>query len=156
MAIAETLKAFLDGHGVDYQVVTHAHTPSANRSAEAAHVPGDSLAKAVVLENGGQLLLAALPATRRLKLGRLHQALGEHVGLATEAEMGRLFPDCERGAVPALGAAYGMETLLDDSLAAQDDVYIEGGDHESLIHLSGESFRTLLGQARHGDFSTHV
>jgi Ala-tRNA(Pro) deacylase len=58
--------------------------------------------------------------------------------------------------VPALGAAYGMETLLDDSLAAQDDVYIEGGDHESLIHLSGESFRTLLGQARHGDFSTHV
>lgn len=156
MAIAQTLKTFLDGHGVEYEVVKHSHTPSANRSAEAAHVPGDTIAKAVVLENAGHHLVAALPATRRLKLGRLHQTLGEHVGLATEAEMAELFPDCERGAVPALGSAYGMETLLDDTLANQDDIYIEGGDHESLIHLSGEAFRRVLGRVRHGDFSAHI
>jgi Ala-tRNA(Pro) deacylase len=156
MAIATTLKTFLDGHGVEYEVVKHAHTPSASRSAQAAHVPGDTLAKAVVLENHGRHMLAALPATHRLQLGRLHQELGEHVGLATEAEMEDLFPDCERGAVPALGTAYGLETLLDDSLASQDDIYIEGGDHESLVHLSGEAFRSLLGQVRHGDFSTHI
>jgi Ala-tRNA(Pro) deacylase len=156
MAIAKTLKAFLDEHGVDYEVVMHPHTPSASRSAEAAHIPGDALVKAVVLENTGRHLLAVLPATRRLQLGRLHHVLGEHVGLATEQEMSRLFPDCETGAVPALGAAYGMETLLDDSLAAQEDIYVEGGDHESLIHMSGDSFRSLLGQVRHGDFSAHV
>ncbi|OOG27192.1 hypothetical protein B1C78_04220 [Thioalkalivibrio denitrificans] len=156
MAISQTLKRFLDEHGVQYEVLKHSHTPSASRSAEAAHVPGDTLAKAVVLENHGTHMLAALPATRRLQLGRLHQALGEHVGLATEDEIGELFPDCERGAVPALGTAYGLETVLDDSLARQDDVYIEGGDHESLVHLSGDSFRSLLGQVRHGDFSAHV
>lgn len=156
MAIAKTLKEYLDEHGVDYEVVKHAHTPSASRSAQAAHVPGDALVKGVVLEDTGRHLLAVLPATRRLQLGRLHQVLGEHVGLATEQEMSRLFPDCETGAVPALGPAYGMETLLDDSLAAQEDIYLEGGDHESLIHLSGASFRSLLGQVRHGDFSTHI
>ena len=156
MAIAQTLKKFLEEHGVDYQVVKHAHTPSASRSAEAAHVPGHALAKAVVLENAGEHLLAVLPATRRLKLGRLHQVLGEHVGLATEAEMGRLFPDCDRGAVPALGAAYGLETLLDDSMSGQDQVYVEGGDHESLIQMSGDAFRDLLGKVRHGDFSVHI
>lgn len=156
MAIATTLKSFLDEHGAQYEVVKHPTTPSANRSAEAAHVPGDRFAKAVVLENHGRPMLAALPATRRLQLGRLHHELGEHVGLATEDEMRDLFPDCERGAVPALGTAYGIEMLLDDSLADQDDIFIEGGDHHSLVHLSGEAFRSLLGEVRHGDFSTHV
>jgi Ala-tRNA(Pro) deacylase len=156
MAIATSLKAFLDEHGTQYEVVEHRPAPSAGRSAEAAHVPGNSLAKAVVLEHQGQHLLAALPATRRLQLGRLHHELGAHVGLATEDELGSLFPDCERGAVPALGAAYGIETLLDDSLAEQDDIFIEGGDHVSLVHLSGEAFRSLLGDVRHGNFSTHI
>jgi len=156
MSLSQTLKTYLDNKGINYQVVHHHPTPSANRSAEAAHVPGDRLVKAVVLEDAGQFLLAALPATRRLKLGRLHKALGEHVGLATEAEVGRLFADCERGAVPAVGEAFGVETLLDDSLAQLDELYIEGGDHESLIHLSGESFRELMGSLRHGDFSDHI
>ena len=156
MAIATTLKSFLEENGVQYEVVKHPTTPSANRSAEAAHVPGDRFAKAVVLENRGRHLLAALPATRRLQLGRLHHELGEHVGLATEDEMRGLFPDCERGAVPALGTAYGIDMLLDDSLADQDDIFIEGGDHQSLVHLSGEAFRSLLGDVRHGDFSTHA
>jgi Ala-tRNA(Pro) deacylase len=119
-------------------------------------VPGDRLAKAVLLENEGRHMLAALPATHRLQLGRLHHELGEHVGLATEDELSGVFPDCERGAVPALGAAYGIETLLDDSLANQDDIFIEGGDHVSLVHLSGAAFRSLLGDVRHGDYSTHV
>jgi Ala-tRNA(Pro) deacylase len=156
MAIASTLKSFLDQKGVTYEVVNHRPTPSASRSAEAAHVPGDRLAKAVLLENQGRHLLAALPATHRLQLGRLHHALGEHVGLATEDELVEVFPDCERGALPALGAAYGIETLLDDSLADQKDIFIEGGDHISLVRLSGEAFRSLLGDVRHGDFSTHI
>lgn len=156
MGIAITLKEFLDDHGVDYQIVAHDHAPSANRSAEAAHIPGDHLAKAVLLEDGGHYLLAALPATRKLKLGRLHQALGDLVGLATEHEVTEVFKDCEPGAVPALGSAYGIETLLDDTLAAQEDIYIEGGDHLSLIRMTGKSFRDLLGPTRHGDYSAHI
>ncbi|AHE98925.1 aminoacyl-tRNA deacylase [Thioalkalivibrio paradoxus] len=156
MNLAHTLKAFLDHRGVQYEIVGHPHTASANRSAEAAHVPGDALAKGVVVEDSGRYLLVVLPATRRLKLGRLHHALGSHVGLATEPEVAELFADCEAGAVPALGTAYGLETVLDDAMAAQDEVFIEGGDHESLIRLRGETFRSLLGDVRQGDFSVHI
>ncbi len=156
MTIATTLKSFLDERSVPYEVVRHPTTPSASRSAEAAHVPGDQFAKAVVLKDHSRYMLAALPATRRLQLGRLHHELGEHVGLSTEDETRDLFPDCERGAVPALGTAYGIEMLVDDSLADQDEVFIEGGDHQSLVRLSGEAFRSLLGEVRHGNFSTRV
>lgn len=153
MGIANTLKQFLDNHGVDYELVSHRPTPSANRTAEAAHIPGDRIAKAVLLEDSGHYLLAVLPATRRLHLGRLHHLEGEFVSLATEDEVTEVFTDCARGAVPAIGPAYGLDTLLDDSLAWQQDIYFEAGDHESLVHLRGETFQALLGAPRHGDLS---
>lgn len=157
MAVSKTLEEFLQAQKVDYRIVRHQHTESANRTAHAAHVPGDHLAKGVVLmvDEGGYRL-AILPATHRLHLGRLHRLLGEHVGLATEAEVARLFGDCERGAVPALGAAFGLESLVDESLLDQETVYLEGGDHESLVQLGGSDFLSLLGDPLRGAFSAHI
>jgi prolyl-tRNA editing enzyme YbaK/EbsC (Cys-tRNA(Pro) deacylase) len=55
--------------------------------------------------------------------------------LATEAKLKYLLKDCEPGAVPPLGAAYGLETVWDDSLLEQSDTYFEAGDHETLVHM---------------------
>ncbi|AKJ95436.1 YbaK/prolyl-tRNA synthetase associated protein [Thioalkalivibrio versutus] len=157
MSIPGTLNNFLAEHAVAYQLVPHPHSNSASRTAEAAHVPGDAVAKAVLLvEEDGQYRLAVVPATRRVKLGQLHRLLGEHVGLATEDEVARVFADCERGAIPALGAAYGLETLLDDSVLEQRNVYFEAGDHESLVRLRETDFLHLLGLPRRGQFSAHI
>ncbi|WP_026332966.1 aminoacyl-tRNA deacylase [Thioalkalivibrio sp. ALE20] len=156
MTISTTLQEFLDERDVNYDVVGHPRADSASRTAEAAHVPGDELTKGVLVEDAGHYMLAVLPATRRLQFGKLHYMLGEHVGLATEEEVRSVFPDCEHGAVPALGTAWGLEVLLDESLAAQDRIYVEGGDHVSLIRLDGPAFRNLLGHCRHGDFSRHI
>ncbi|MGI9450905.1 MAG: aminoacyl-tRNA deacylase, partial [Geminicoccaceae bacterium] len=75
--------------------------------------------------------------------------------LASEQEVGRLFPDCELGAIPALGWAYGLDVIVDDSLATQDEIWFEAGDHRSLIEVGGDQFRRLLGAAPHGVFSIH-
>lgn len=156
MAISESLKNFLEANGAGYEVVRHRHAESASRSAQAAHVPGDQLAKAVLIVDGETYRLAIIPATRRLHMGRLHQLLGEHVGLATETEVAETFSDCDPGAVPALGAAFGLDSLVDDSLLEQAEVYLEGGDHESLVKIGDADFRSLLGEHRRGDFSDHV
>ena len=80
--------------------------------------------------------------------------MNRNLGLAAESELGNLFFDCEIGALPALGPAYGVETVVDDALAEQPDIYFEAGDHEQLIHVSAETFQALLGDAiRHGHFS---
>ena len=63
------------------------------------------------------------------------------------------FRDCELGAVPAAGSAYGIPTLVDDSLLRMPDIYMEGGDHEELVHLSGEAFRGIVSRSLHGRFS---
>jgi Ala-tRNA(Pro) deacylase len=64
-----------------------------------------------------------------------------------------LFPDCAKGAVPALGAAYGLETFLDEALTSLANVYFEAGDHRHLLRVSGDAFAELLAGARRGHFS---
>jgi Ala-tRNA(Pro) deacylase len=73
--------------------------------------------------------------------------------MAGEEQIETLFTDCEPDAVPALGAAYGLAILVDESLAQQPEIYLECGDHDSLVRISGNSFRKLMANARRGRFS---
>jgi Ala-tRNA(Pro) deacylase len=128
---------------VQYDVVTHSHSRSSMETAELAQVPGDRLAKSVVLEDEDGFLMAVLPSTH-LRLGRLSRELNRRFRLATEEDGGALFEDCEPGAIPPLGSAYGMHTIVDDSLAEQPEIYFEAGDHERLIRVSREQFMQLM------------
>jgi Ala-tRNA(Pro) deacylase len=154
MAIALTVSDYLAEHDVAYDVLTHPHTATSGQTAEASHVPGARLAKSVILEDDLGYVMVVLSSNRLVNLGELHRQLNRNLGLATESELGRLFTDCEVGALPAMGPAYGLETVVDDALAEQPDIYFEAGDHEQLIHISAEVFHTLMGdRTRHGRFS---
>jgi len=156
MTIAASVTDHLIREGVAYEVITHEHTRDSNHSAEAAHIPGDQLAKCVMLEDGKGYLMAVVPATHKVDLGAVHRQLNRKLGLATERELADLFKDCDPGAIPPLGQAYGMETILDDGLNCSRDVYFEAGDHEALVHVKGEDFLRLMGHALRGEISHHV
>ena len=154
MAIAMTVSNYLAEHGVDYDILSHPHTSTSSESAEVSHVPGMRLAKSVVLQDDQGYLMVVLPSNRKVDLAELHRQMKRNLGLATENELGTLFMDCEIGALPALGPAYGIETVVDDALAEQSDIYFEAGDHEQLIHVTAETFSNLLGDmVWHGRFS---
>jgi len=153
MGIALTLAQYLIDRGVAYNLVPHPHTETASASAAASNVPADSVAKAVVLRGGDGFMLAVLPASRHIRFDELRRLLGNDVDIAGEEQVETLFLDCEPGSVPALGAAYGLNVVVDDSLAQQSDVYFEGGDHANLVRISGTSFQQLMVDARHGRFS---
>ena len=153
MGIAITLAQYLIDGGIEYDLVPHPHTQTASASAVASHVLADSFAKAVVLKGGDGFMLAVLPASRHIQFDELRRLLGTEVDMANEEQIGTLFIDCEPGSVPALGAAYGLNVVVDDSLAQQPDIYFEGGDHANLVHVSGTSFQKLMTDARHGRFA---
>ena len=156
MAIARTIQEFLASHDVDYELVEHPRSVTSMRTAQAAHIPGERLAKSVLLEDDTGYLMAVIPSTHRVDLGKLHLQLKRRVGLAIENEVAELFGDCDRGAIPAIGAAYRVEAIVDDSLLQQPDVYFEAGDHEALVHMSGKEFSLLMAGLRHGGFTRHA
>jgi Ala-tRNA(Pro) deacylase len=153
MGIAITLAEYLADRGIGYDLVPHPHTETASASASASRVAADSVAKAVVLKGGNGFVLAVLPASRHIQFEQLRQLLGRDVDMASEEQIETLFGDCEPGAVPPLGAAYGLNVVVDDGLAQQPDIYFEGGDHANLVHMSGASFQKLMAGVRHGRFS---
>ena len=156
MAIARTVEQYLKSHDVDYELVEHPRSVTSMHTAELAHVPGDQLAKSGLLEDERGYLVAVIPATHRLDLGKLHHQLDRRVGLAIEREVRELFRDCDPGAIPALGAAYRIEAIVDDALLQQPDVYFEAGDHEALVHVSGTAFSAMMAGVPHGRFTHHV
>jgi Ala-tRNA(Pro) deacylase len=153
MSIAPTLKKYLTTKHVAYDVLAHAPTQSALRTAHACHVPGDSLAKAVLLRDEQGYILAVLPASHHIRLGELRQQLGDDIELASEREIVELFDDCARGAIPAIGECYGLDMVVDDDVDAQPEIYFEGGDHATLVHMTHAEFAALTWTARHGNFS---
>lgn len=155
MGMAISLQKYLESHPLDYSVLSHDHTESSQHSAAAAHRTGYKVAKSVLLKDDQGYLLAVLPACHRLHLGRLHHALGRNLGLATETELNALFGDCTPGAIPPAGALYDLDTVVDEALLEQDDIYFEAGDHEQLIHMDRDSFAALLGDATRGSFSSN-
>jgi Ala-tRNA(Pro) deacylase len=154
MAIAATLSNYLMAQDVEYDVLTHPHTATSGESAQAAHVPGSRLAKSVILEDDQGYLMVVLPSSRQVNMQELHRQLNRNLVLATESELGGLFADCEIGALPPIGSAYGVETVVDDAIAEQPDIFFEAGDHEQLVHVSAETFQSLLGEnVQRGHFS---
>jgi len=153
MNLPATVEDFLTSHGTRYSLVQHPRAATSRDCAARAHVPLDHVAKAVILNDAQGFVMAVVPADHWLRLKALREDLDRALKLTDEREINRLFRDCVPGAVPPLGPAYGLETLVDDDLMALGDVYFEAGDHEQLVHTDGESFRDLLRGARHGHIS---
>jgi len=156
MAIAYTVEQYLNLHHVPYQVVSHPRAVTSLKTAEAANIRPDLLAKAVLLEDEQGYVVAVLPATHHIKLNMLRRQMGRNIRMASEDEIAELFTDCEIGAIPALGPAYGIETVWDESLVGQSGIYFEAGDHEELIRVSADGFVDMLGTARHGHFTREM
>lgn len=155
MTIAPTLHRYLASENIHYDEIPHVYTMTSARTAQACHVPGDRLAKAIVLRRNGGYMLAVLPASHHLRLADLRERLGDDVDMASEREIDELFADCAHGAVPAAGSCYGLDSIVDESIQKEPDVYMEAGDHETLLHLSRAQFARLTANAMHGRFSMH-
>ncbi|WP_101067339.1 aminoacyl-tRNA deacylase [Roseovarius salinarum] len=150
MTIAPRLKSHLDARGLPYDVVTHPHTTTASEAAEAAHVPGDCLAKSVLVDMDRGRALAVVPSTRQVDLHGLQWILETPVVLASEEEVAAVFDDCATGAVPPVGAPHDLPTVLDERLKGLATVWFEAGDHETLVRMRGADFDVLMADAREG------
>lgn len=152
MAIAISLDDYLSAHNIKYKVVRHRRTMSSLDSSCSAHVPKSQVAKAIVLQsNEGDYLMATLPVNHRLSLNRVNKLTARDYHMIEEKLLPELFPDCQHGAIPAIGVAYDINTLVDDQLLNAENVYIEAGDHRHLVRLNHRQFATMLSAEPHGD-----
>jgi Ala-tRNA(Pro) deacylase len=110
----------------------------------------------VLLEDERGYVAAIVPASHRVDLKKLERRTHRKLELASESKLADVFPDCEMGALPPLGQAYGIPTVYDDRLRRLSCVYFEGGDHCDLVYVGGREFIDLLRDSPHGDLCRAV
>ena len=156
MAHVTTVEDYLERHHLAHEVVAHPRTGSSLESARVAHIPPERVAKGVLLNADGKYVLAVTRADCHLDLDELGRLLQASVELAPREDVESVFNDCELGAVPPLGAAYGIESVWDEELKSQPDLYLELGDHRHLVHVRTQDYLALLNNERHGSFSVPI
>lgn len=145
MSVSGRLRDYLDSQHVKYEWLPHTLAFPAQEVAHTLHVSGKYFAKAVLLQADGRPLMAVLPASHRLNLHELKAELvAKHVEMLPEAELTKLCPDCELGAFPPLGSLYGVDTLVDRSLAQSEDIVFNAGSHTDAVRMKYADYANLV------------
>jgi len=145
MTMLKKLQEFLDRNGVEYLHTVHPTAYTAREVAAAEHIPPHEVAKTVVLLSENGYAMAVLCADCVVDLEQLRADLGlARVRLATEAELGELFPDCELGAMPPLGNLFGLPVYVDAQLAACERIAFNAGTHRDMVHMRFGDFQRLV------------
>jgi Ala-tRNA(Pro) deacylase len=145
MATPIWIKEILDKRGVAYEELHHRVAFTAQEVAQSEHVSGDCLAKVVIVMADGRPVELIVPASRRVMLGRVRELLrAGDVRLASEAEMDKIFTDCETGAIPPLRHWKDVAVLMDASMSKATDLVFQAGTHEDSIRLKFQNWFELV------------
>ena len=143
MTCLERIEQYLKQQGVRYEVLHHARAFTAQRIAQAEHIPGKMQVKVVMLRSGDQFYMAVLPAVAQVDVGAFNKATGKKCQLATEVEFKDLFPDCEIGAMPPLGSFYMLPVYADDMLEEDDEIVMQAGTHTESVKITWDDYLRL-------------
>ena len=140
----QKLRQFLDENLVKYIVITHSKAYTSQGVAASAHIPGNELAKTVMLKKDGELCMAVLPASKQVSLAAFASLTNSAgVSLASERDFKDHFPDCEIGAMPPFGNLYGLRVYADPLLTRDKEIAFNAGSHLELVKLDYRDFARL-------------
>ncbi|PKI17086.1 aminoacyl-tRNA deacylase [Colwellia sp. 12G3] len=157
MNISTRLTRYLIDNKIPYQEVEHSHSNSSIGTAITSNISLKEIAKAVLLKNHeDRKLMAILPADHKISLSALNDSLYGQYQLMKEKEVYQVFSDCNLGAIPPAADAYNMNMVCDEKLDKLSKVYLEAGDHETLLCVTQDGFHTLMASGKHINFSHQV
>ena len=145
MAIASRLKWFLDVNRVKYEVL--AGTPD-----EEGVTHGQRVVSRLFHDARGYVMVVH-PASHEIAMSALEELVGRPLHPARDSEVRDIFFDCQKGLIPPLGPAYGIPTIVADSLPIDGDVYFSGGTASDWVHMNGAEFQCLVADAPNGPAS---
>ena len=157
MSTSITVRRYLDNQDVPYSIVSSpVDTQADHQKEDLGNISASCVARAVIVKDISGLIMAVIPLAHRLDIDALNRQLHRNLRFAKETDYQSVFSDCSPGIVPALGEAYGFETVIDDSLLDQDFVYVSSGNDGELIRMTGQDFQALHSNAWYGNMFSQI
>jgi Ala-tRNA(Pro) deacylase len=138
--IADLLKS----ERVPYTCFRHTPTHTAQKQAAVSHVRQRCWAKVVICVADARPVQAVLPAHHTVDLEQLRLLVGAaDLRLAREEETAAFYPDCEVGAMPPFGMAYGHQVFVDRCLVGEPEMVFNAGTHTEALCMHYGDFAEL-------------
>jgi Ala-tRNA(Pro) deacylase len=130
MSASTWIKDELHRHHIPFEEVQHNAAYTAQELAQQEHTSGHKVAKLVVVIADGHPHGLILPASRKILLHRVREALGAtYVRLASEGELRSFCSDCDVGATPPIPHWPNIKLLMDECMKVPGDILFQAGTH---------------------------
>ncbi len=152
MTIPATVLKVLDDWQIDYQLTDDEDTfhlmqgdPMTNYSSK--------LARVIFLKDSIGQMQVIIPSNRILDLNRLSQQCGRQFSALNSQELDKLKTKFGIEDFPALPQVTQIDTLVDENLLEEDQLFITSGDNHEWIKLPVENFKALTTSSTLGEFT---
>jgi len=142
-----SLMRWLEAEGIEHEVHEHDRSLTALATARAEGVDPHTFEKVVWVRSaeGGDALIV-LDANDHLDLNKARDVLKSgRVKLVSEDEIERLAPDCDPGAMPAVGSLFGLPTYADLHVSDSAEVSFNAGSHTVAVRVDRAAWEKALG-----------
>jgi len=143
----KSLTTWLEAAGVDYELHEHDRSLTAVATARAEGVDPHTFEKVVWVRSADDGdALVVLDANDHLDLSKARDVLRSgRVKLVAEDELAKLAPDCDPGAMPAVGSLFGLPTYADLHVCDAAEVSFNAGSHTVAVRVDREAWEKALG-----------
>jgi Ala-tRNA(Pro) deacylase len=140
--VFQRLQARLAEAGIPFTVLRHEPVYTSEQAAAVRGVPLSSGAKALVVKAGERFVMLVIPADRKLDSKRARTGLGvKAIRFATKEEVLQL-TGLEPGSIPPFGSLFGLLTYVDPTLALNQSINFNAGDHSISIQMAHADYLT--------------
>jgi Ala-tRNA(Pro) deacylase len=143
----QALIDWLAKESIEYEIHEHAEAFTARQAARAEGVDPTTFAKVVgVMTGDDRPVLIILDAPDHLDLRKARKVLDAgQVRLMSEEELASLAPDCEVGALPAVGALFDLPMYADYAVRDDPEISFNAGTHRHSVRVEREAWDRATG-----------
>ena len=142
-----SLLAWLESESIEYEVHEHDRSFTAMATARAEGVDPKSFQKVIWVRSadGGDAFMV-IDSEDHLDLRKSREVLESgRVQLVPEEEIEVLAPDCEPGAMPAVGSLFGIPTFADLAVRDEPRISFNAGSHRVAVRVDRAAWERALG-----------
>ena len=142
-----SLIRWLDDKHIDYEIHEHPRALTALATARVEGVDPKTFAKVVWVRTAeGEDALMVVDADDHLDMRKAREVLrSKKVELVDEDEIRELAPECDPGAMPAVGVLFGLPTYADLAVGGSAEISFNGGTHAHAVRVDRAAWEAALG-----------
>jgi Ala-tRNA(Pro) deacylase len=128
---------YLEQRGSAFELLPHRQAYTSTDEARALGIDAGEVLKTLAVRTGPGYALMVIPASCRLDLHLVREALADHQArLASEEELARDFPGYQLGALPPLGALLGSQVFIDPAVLKHEVVVFAAGSQTESVRMA--------------------